>query len=166
MRAPRVYACFDASGSKNPAVTDLKYYFLLRAWGRRSPLAHTFVDVHGTSPAFAPKRADVRKELAARLSNSDVLLLILSRRTPASRGWLQWEIDHAVRHCALPVVCAYAGHAEVDGRHGYRPWWPDALKRIDMEQLARAHHVPFRPHSLVSAFVAASSGKVSEPRSR
>ena len=60
MSAPRVYACFDAAGSKNPAATDLKYYFLLRAWSHRAPLARTFVDVHGIVRTNKP--SDLRRE--------------------------------------------------------------------------------------------------------
>lgn len=153
MKAPWVYACFDATGSKNPALTDLKYYFLLRAWARRVPLAQAFVDVHGAAPLFDPKAADMRRELASRLRASDVLLLILSERTPVSAGWLSWEIDFAASQCGLPIVCAYAGCDDLDVRCGHPPWWPAALRRLMRAQRAQVVHVPFRPHALAQAFM-------------
>lgn len=142
----RVYATFDASHSKNPARTDLKYYFLLRAWLQRGPLAGAFVDVHGGANPRKP--ADLRSELVRRLGSSDLLLLILSERSPASKGWLSWEIEQGAGELGLPVLCGYAGRATVDVRSGYAAWWPAALCRILSERDTRAFHVPFRPHAL------------------
>jgi hypothetical protein len=157
MTSPRVYACFDARGSKNPTATDLKYYFLLRAWGRRPPLAQAFVDVHGVAPSFKRASSDIRGELAKRLRDSDLLLLILSERTPATLGWVSWEIDFAA-HCGLPIVCAYPGRDDVDEQGGHRPWWPDTLCRLVSERRTRPVHVPFRPRALAQAFNGALGG--------
>lgn len=154
MSLPRAYVCFDACGSKNPAATDLKYYFLLRAWSRRKPLARAFLDVHREAPR-AP--ADMRTELARRLRESDLLLLILSERTRANAGWVPWEIDFAAAQCDLPIVCAYAGRDAVDEREGYRPWWPAALGRLASGGRARLLHAPFRPQPLAEALAALSA---------
>ena len=150
MKITRVYTCFDACGSKNPAATDLKYYFLLRAWSSRAPLASIFVDVHRASGAAKP--ADLQLELGNRLRNSDVLLLILSERTAASGGWLSWEIEFGAGHCRLPIVCAYTGSDDVESQVRRRGWWPQALQRVDSRMHVCAMHVPFRPAALASAF--------------
>jgi hypothetical protein len=148
MIAPRVYACFDAAGSKNPAATDLKYYFLLRAWSHRAPLARAFVDVHGIVRSGKP--ADLRRELIRRMRRSDVLLLILSERTPASHGLLSWEIETATDHCQLPIICTYTGGADVDT---VQPaWWPEALRRAITRGRPRTVHIPFQPGALAHAF--------------
>lgn len=150
---PRVYAGFDACGSKNPARTDLKYYFLLAAWSCRAPLARRYVDVHREAPPFVPRRADVQVELARRLHASDLLLLILSARSAASVGWLGWEIDYAAGACGLPIVCAYAGRPSVDPDLGHPPWWPAALARLAAAApRVPIRHVPFRPAALADAF--------------
>ena len=152
MNTPRVYVCFDAHGSKNPAATDLKYYFLLRAWGRRAPLARTFIDVHRSAPRFCPDSGDIRRALAKRLHDSDLVLLILSERTPVTAGWVSWEIDFATQQCGLPIVCAYPGRDVIDAQEGHRPWWPGALQRLMSEKRVHALHVPFRPRALARAF--------------
>lgn len=145
MTAPRVYACFDAAGCKNPAQTDLKYYFLLRAWGRKAPLAQAFIDVHDAEPGFDPRSSDVRRELEKRMERSDVLLLILSERTAASSGWISWEIEFASRHRRMPIVCAYIGRAPDSA------WWPDALRNVAMTA-SPIEHVAFHPRALAEAF--------------
>ena len=150
MRATRVYTCFDATGSKNPAVTDLKYYFLLRAWSSRAPLVRTFVDVHGATGRRKP--ADLRRELINRMRKSDVLLLILSERTRVSAGLLSWEIEFAANYCKLPIVCAYTGCSEVDAEAINSAWWPEALRRSVTGGQAEAVHVPFQPRALARAF--------------
>ena len=150
MRPLRVYACFDATGSKNPAATDLKYYFLLRAWSRRAPPAGSFVDVHDVAPVrrSAP---DLRHELATRMRSSDVLLIILSARTPFSTGLLAWELELASDGCSLPIVCAYTSRDSkayaIDDR-----WWPAALRRMLVRPHVRALHVPFRRTALERGF--------------
>ena len=152
MTTPRVYACFDAAGSKNPAVTDLKYYFLLRAWSHRAPLARTFVDVHGID---AGKRADLRGELINRMRRSDVLLLILSERTPSSHGLVSWEIEIAADRCMLPIICTYTGGVDVDTIKS--AWWPESLRRAITRGRSRTVHVPFHPHALAQAFRSVST---------
>jgi hypothetical protein len=145
-RLPRVYAGFDASRSKNPAQTDLKYYFLLRAWQQQGQLAGSFVDVHGLAPAGKP--ADLRAELERRLRQSDLLLLILTERTPASAGWLSWEIERGADACGLPIVCAYPGHDTVDARAGRPACWPLALRRVAAAGVVPVWHLPFRAKAL------------------
>ncbi len=139
---PRVYTTFDASHSKNPARTDLKYYFLLRAWLRRGALAGAFIDVHQAAPRGT--FADLRGELGRRLQESDMLLLLLSEHSPKSTGWLSWEIEHGVTECRLPVLCAYTGRERIDARTGFAPWWPSALRHALSRPGAHAFHVPFR----------------------
>jgi len=153
MTRARVYTCFDARGSKNPAETDLKYYFLLRAWSERAPLANTFLDVHRAAPAATA--SDLGRELGVRLKSSDVLLLILSERTRKSEGWLSWEIDFALDVCRLPLVCAYTPRVESLGCASPRAWWPAALRRARREPLA-VTQIPFRPGALASAFASLS----------
>jgi hypothetical protein len=159
MSSPRVYVCFDACGSKNPTATDLKYYFLLRAWARRSPLAQTFVDVHRVAPSFKRSSADIQGELTKRLYDSDLMLLILSERTAANGGWVSWEIDFAAGHCGLPIVCAYPGLNDVDQHGGHPPWWPAALSRLVSDRRTRLLHVPFRPRTLAQAFIGLHNGR-------
>ena len=149
MSATRVYTCFDATGSKNPAATDLKYYFLLRAWSHRAPLVGTFVDVHGGSGQRKP--SDLRGELIDRLRRSDLLLLILSERTAASPGLVSWEIECAASQC-LPIVCAYTRRGECGAEAVNFKWWPDALRRSVTGGRADAIHIPFHPRALARAF--------------
>ena len=151
----RVYACFAAAGSKNPAHSDLGLYFLLRAWAQRAPLANTFDDVHAQAPRFDPKQADMQAVLGERLRTSALMLLILSARTKASAGWMNWEIDFAARECALPIVCAYASLPEVDQRRGHAEWWPQALHRAFLERPLAINHVAFRPAALAQMLAVA-----------
>lgn len=159
MSAARVYACFDAAGSGNPAATDLKYYFLLRAWSLRAPLARRYVDVHRAA-AHRPKPQDLRRELARRLEQSDLLLVILSERTRHSAGWLSWEIGFAADTCRLPIVCAYT-HSSAASQVERRAWWPDALHDVAAREVTHLAHVPFHPQTLAEVFT-----RVAPPRIR
>jgi hypothetical protein len=152
MTAPRVYACFDAAGCKNPAQTDLKYYFLLRAWGRKAPLAQAFIDVHDAEPGFNPRSSDVRRELEKRMERSDVLLLILSERTAASSGWISWEIEFASRHRRMPIVCAYTDRRLCHEPSRSSAWWPEALRNVATTPASPIEHVAFQPRALAEAF--------------
>lgn len=152
MTAPRVYACFDAAGCKNPAASDLKYYFLLRAWEKNGPLARTFIDVHRAAPTVKPRLSDMRSELAKRLQGSDLLLLILSERTASSGGWISWEIDFAAYDCRLPIVCAYTGRGWVGQTSSDHAWWPGVLRRAVSERRTTTLHVQFQPRALARAF--------------
>ena len=147
---PRVYATFDATASKNPALTDLKYYFLLRAWLRHGPLAGRFIDVHDQAPRGKP--VDLRAELRRRLASSDMLLLILSERTRRSEGWVTWEIETGAGELRLPVVCGYVGRSLTppDPRRGEPAWWPEALRRVLGAAPVQARHVAFRPGALAA----------------
>jgi len=146
MSAPNVYVSFDASRSKNPALTDLRYYFLLRAWARRGSLGQMFTDVHEMAPSGKP--VDLRSELARRLEQSDVLLLILSEQTRSSRGWLSWEIEFGAGVCGLPMICSYAGRDLVDPTAGHPEWWPMALRQVMASRQVQPLHVPFRSRAL------------------
>lgn len=146
MQRPQVYASFDASCSSNPARSDLKYYFLLRAWLQRGALQQAFVDVHATAPAGKP--ADLRAELERRLRQSDLLLLILGPHSAASPGWLSWEIEYATKRCSLPVLCTYPRCGDVDLRAGYAAWWPAVLREAVNDGRVPVCHAPFRPRAL------------------
>ncbi|HZJ66598.1 MAG TPA: TIR domain-containing protein [Kofleriaceae bacterium] len=150
MSAARVYACFDAAGSGGPAATDLKYYFLLRAWSLRAPLVRRYVDVHRAA-ARRPRPRDLRRELARRLKQSDLLLIILSERTRHSAGWLSWEISFAAHTCRLPIVCAYTRCRE-GSQVERRAWWPDVLHDVAAHKVTDLAHVPFRPQMLAEVF--------------
>ena len=152
MSAPRVYACFHAVGCKNPAASDLKYYFLLRAWSRKAPLARAFIDVHEVEPQFDPRRSDVRHALAKRMERSDVLLVILSEHTAGSGGWLSWEIEFASRQRRLPIVCAYTGLSRNHEPSPTTAWWPQALRNVASAPASPIEHVAFRPRALAEAF--------------
>lgn len=147
--APRVYTCFDATGSKNPASTDLKYYFLLRAWERSLPLARAFVDVHSAAEGCRSP-VNLRRELLHRMQWSDLLLLIVTERTARSTGWLSWELECATMVFRLPIVCAYT-RATI-GPKQWTAWWPEALHRLVRQDKAKTVHVPFKPRELAHTF--------------
>ncbi len=146
---PRVYVGFDAARSKNPAASDLKYYFLLRAWLARGALASSFDDVHADAPPGRP--ADMRRELQRRLQRSDRLLLILGPRSAGSAGWLDWEIGYAIDECQLPVLCTYPGRAAVDPLRGHPAWWPAPLRHAVHASAVPVRHARFRPADLAQA---------------
>lgn len=136
--------------AQRAALTELKYYFLLRAWNHHGPRARAFVDVHDTAGIRKP--ADLRRELAKRMRQSDVLLLILSERTASSRGLVSWEIDTAADHWRLPIICTYTGSGHVDSAETVKSaWWPDALRRIIAGGRATTAHVAFRPLAIAQA---------------
>lgn len=162
----RIYVSFDATRSKNPTQSDLKYYFLIRAWLRQGRIPGTFVDAHRETPRT--KVANLRRELARRLRRSDLLLLILSEDSAVSRGWMPWEIEFGTRECRLPILCTYPGRTGVDAGLGHPPWWPAALRRVVSSGQVQLWHAEFRVSALVQGVRVTAQGRcaASPPRAR
>lgn len=148
-RGPVVYCAFNAVGAANPSQSDIRYFNLLKAWNRRTRGEPAFVDSHALRFSFAiPNRRErLQAELEARLSASDLLLVLLTRRSAMPGSWLPWEVHCALERYRLPVLCVYP-----EGR----PAGPLPGAFLPVELAGRlggpfVEHLPFRKRPVFAA---------------
>ena len=166
LRTPRVYVCFDAAGAGGPAKSDIKYYYLLRAWRATRHLALPFVDMHELSVSKCSaesKETRLKRELAFRIESSNVLLLVVTSRTRSNTTWIPWEISFAAHRCDLPVICSYPGVGAIVDTQSVQSLWPEMLCELIDRQQIRSLHIPFRYPCISQAIKDCTNGH--EPRS-
>lgn len=125
-----VYAAFDGQGKTNPSESDIRYFNLLKLWTKDEDFK--YIDSHQKTNAVrdSSKEETLKRALRERLSNSKVMILILSNDTNYDRGFLNYEIEKALDQYKLPLVITYP---EIEGNINTQ-WsklekrWPKALK--------------------------------------
>lgn len=151
-----VYAAFDGQGKTNPSESDIRYFNLLKLWTKGEDFK--YIDSHQKTNAVrdTSKEETLKRVLRERLSNSKVMILILSNDTNYDRGFLNYEIEKALDYYRLPLVITYP---RVEGKIEHQ-WttlekrWPKALKerlndksRIDLSCL----HITFNKEQISRA---------------
>lgn len=155
------YVSFHAAGTANPVLSDIKYYYLMRAWARSPRHSFDFNDSHGHLAApKAKSRERLRMVLRKRLCQSHSFVLILTATTRLDQDWVPWEIEFAIDECDLSVICAYPGLAAIPDRESVSDLWPITLNRRIRSGEARTLHIPFRPAELQSAIGCCSAERL------
>ncbi|MEH7036435.1 TIR domain-containing protein [Priestia megaterium] len=125
-----VYAAFDGQGKTNPSESDIRYFNILKVWAKGEDFK--YIDSHQKTNAVrdTSKKETLKRALRERLSNSKVMILILSNDTNYDRGFLNYEIEKALDDYKLPLVITYP---RIEGEIN-KQWstlekrWPKALK--------------------------------------
>lgn len=151
-----VYAAFDGQGKTNPSESDIKHFNLLKSWTKGEDFK--YIDSHQKTNAVRDTSSEetLKRALRERLSNSKVMILILSNDTNYDRGFLNYEIEIALDYYKLPLVITYP---QIEGEIN-KQWltlekrWPKALKerlndksRDDLSCL----HIKFNKENISSA---------------
>lgn len=154
-----IYAAFDGQDQTNPAKSDFKYFSLLKSWAEIKGGEFKYTDSHEKTSAVNDwsKKETLKKRLRERLSQSKVMILVLSNETRYAREMLNYEIEQAIDLYELPLIIAYT---QINTDIVSKKWdvletrWPKALdlrirdqKRTDIACL----HVPYKKNYIMSA---------------
>lgn len=154
-----VYVAFDGQGTTNPTQSDIKYYNLLKSWA--SGENFSYIDSHQKTRSVrdTSQAETLKRVLRERLSNSKVMLLILSENTNYDRGFLNYEVEQALDNYKLPLIVAYTNTsppiesqwAKLEKR------WPKALSTrlndYNNDKNLSVLHIPFTKQDIIAAIL-------------
>ncbi|MEK5149096.1 TIR domain-containing protein [Psychrobacillus sp. FSL K6-4615] len=152
-----VYAAFDGQGKTNPSESDIRYFNLLKGWAAKEDF--NYIDSHKKTNVVRDTSLPetLKRALNERLSNSKVMIIILSNDTNYDRGFLNYEIERALDHYKLPLILTYpdVGVGEIQTQWAtLERRWPRALReritdnsRNDLSCL----HIKFNKNDIMSA---------------
>lgn len=152
-----VYAAFDGQGTTNPTQSDIKYYNLLKSWA--SGENFSYIDSHQKTRSVrdSSQAETLKRVLRERLSNSKVMLLILSEDTNYDRGFLNYEIEQALDTYKLPLIVAYTNIPPAIEQQWstLEKRWPRALSErlnnYNSDKTLSVLHIPFAKQDIISA---------------
>lgn len=113
--------------------TDMRYYRLMQAWKQNDGIDFNFQDAHDLNTARdSSQEASIKAQLAERLRNSRIFVLLVGERTRYLTKFVKWEIEQAIER-NLPMIVVNLN----DTRHLDESRCPAAA------QAALAIHIPF-----------------------
>ena len=93
----KTYVAFDGDN-------DIIYYYLMRAWKQNDNIPFDFFDAHDLNTARDSSQEDsIKKQLAQRMCNSKVFVLLLGEHTKYLRKFVLWEIEQAISK-KMPII--------------------------------------------------------------
>ena len=113
--------------------TDIHYYRLMQAWKQNDGIDFNFYDAHSISSCRDTSlESTIKAQLAERMRNSSVFVLLVGERTRYLHKFVKWEIEQAIRR-DLPIIAV--------NLNGTRSMDPDRCPPALRDQLAM--HVSF-----------------------
>ena len=123
----KTFVSFDAD-------TDMPYYRLMQAWKQSDGIDFNFYDAHDLNTARDwSLEASIKAQLAIRMQNSKIFVLLVGERTRYLTKFVRWEIDQAISR-DLPFIAV-----NLNGKRSMDEGRCPALAKT-----ALAVHVPFR----------------------
>ena len=93
----KVFVSFDGD-------SDIHYYRLMRAWKQSDRTPFNFSDAHDINTARdTSTEATIRRRLADRLANSNVLVSLIGEQTRYLYKFVRWELERG-RDLGLPII--------------------------------------------------------------
>lgn len=84
--------------------TDMAYYRLMQAWKQNDGMSFNFYNAHDLNIARdSSLEATIKAQLAERMRNSKVFVLLVGERTRYLFKFVRWEIEQALRR-NLPII--------------------------------------------------------------
>ncbi len=84
--------------------TDMAYYRLMQAWTQNDGIDFNFYNAHDLNTARdSSQESSIKAQLAERMRNSKVFILLVGERTRYLTKFVRWEIEQA-RSRALPII--------------------------------------------------------------
>ncbi len=84
--------------------SDMSYYRLMQAWKQNDGITFNFYDAHDLNTARdSSQEASIKAQLAERMRNSKVFVLLVGERTRYLQKFVRWEIEQAVSR-ELPII--------------------------------------------------------------
>ena len=92
----KVYVSFDAD-------SDIKYYYLMKAWKQSDKTAFNFFDAHDINNNYDKSEESIKKALYERFRNSKVFVLLVGEHTKYLYKYVRWEIMQAINR-EIPII--------------------------------------------------------------
>ena len=84
--------------------TDMAYYRLMQAWKQNDGIEFNFYNAHDLNVARdSSQEASIKAQLAERMRNSKVFILLIGERTRYLFKFVRWEIEQAIRR-DMPII--------------------------------------------------------------
>jgi hypothetical protein len=93
----KTYVAFDGDN-------DINYYRLMKAWKRNDGFDFNFHDAHDLNTAYdSSQEESIKRQLAERMQNSKLFILLVGEKTKILRKFIPWEIEQAIKR-NLPII--------------------------------------------------------------
>jgi hypothetical protein len=104
----KTYLAFDGD-------TDIHYYRLMKAWKQNDDFDFNFHDAHDLNSAYDwSQEESIKAQLAERMRNSKLFILLVGEHTKALRKFVPWEIEQAIKRNLPVIVVNLNGNRGID----------------------------------------------------
>lgn len=84
--------------------TDMQYYRLMQAWKQNDNIAFDFFNAHDINSARDTSAEEsIKAQLAERLRNTKVFVILVGENTRYLYKFIRWEIEQAIKR-NLPII--------------------------------------------------------------
>lgn len=84
--------------------TDMHYYRLMQAWHQNDGIDFNFYNAHDINSARdSSLESSIKAQLAERMQNTKIFILLVGERTRYLTKFVQWEIEQAISR-ELPII--------------------------------------------------------------
>ncbi|MCZ2114646.1 MAG: TIR domain-containing protein [Anaerolineae bacterium] len=84
--------------------SDMSYYRLMQAWKQNDGIEFNFYNAHDLNAARdSSQEASIKAQLAERMRNTKVFVLLVGERTRYLQKFVRWEIEQAIKR-DLPII--------------------------------------------------------------
>ena len=95
--------------------SDIHYYRLMTAWKQNDSLPFNFYNAHDLNSARdSSSEESIKAQLAERLRNSAVFVLLVGDKTRYLRKFVLWEIEQAIKRQLPTIVVNLNGKRSMD----------------------------------------------------
>jgi hypothetical protein len=93
----KTYVAFDGDA-------DIRYYWQMKAWKQNDGIDFNFYDAHDLNTAYdSSQEESIKRQLAERMKNSKLFILLVGEHTKNLRKFVPWEIEQAIKR-NLPII--------------------------------------------------------------
>ena len=85
------------------ADSDLRYYYLMKAWKQNDYISFNFYDAHDINNIYDKSEASIKSGLQERFRTSKVFVLLVGTQTRYLYKYVRWEINQAIKR-ELPII--------------------------------------------------------------
>lgn len=155
------YVAFNGCGTSNPIESDIKYYYLLKAWNENQNIDFNFSNSHEKTSQVKDSSTleTLKTTLKERMRNSKNMLLLITENSSDSTSLINWEIETAIQNYSLPLIVAYVNCDQYfNSVESYKQYWPPKLLNLSHHKKTllsgdniglRSIHIPFKKEILL-----------------
>ena len=85
------------------ADSDLRYYYLMKAWKQSDHTSFNFYDSHDVNNIYDKTEESIKAGLQERFRESKVFVLLVGDSTRYLYKYVRWEIEQAIKR-ELPII--------------------------------------------------------------